>query len=168
MAATDPRGRRIIYMSVPASYNSAEPEQSFEVSPFTPLSVTIHSSFDHQELRIADYIKAYTTTGSPPAPSPPEPVDASTRISLELPLLFQPYTEVEKVPGTLLPSAGIPQNSETAPASVGIDEVFISITCADEFSGHSFEVSLCNLSNTKSQPHVRNYDTGHIHTTRHS
>ncbi|KAI0343588.1 hypothetical protein BDW22DRAFT_1356049 [Trametopsis cervina] len=52
------------------------------------------------ELRVADYIKAYTTTGRPPAPCPPLPLHPADRIQAGLPPLFQPYVEVDGKPFT--------------------------------------------------------------------
>jgi len=97
-----------------------------------------------QELRIADYIKAYMTTGRPPAPVPQEPVDPAARTGLGLPLLFQPHVDLEKTSGggasteqTAPPSHvnGVSQSQDSEAAG------FESITAEEPFRGYSFEVS---------------------------
>lgn len=45
-----------------------------------------------------DYLAAYTATGKPPLPCPPEPVDPKQRASLNLPPLFEPHVEYEHIP----------------------------------------------------------------------
>ncbi|KAF7965779.1 hypothetical protein HWV62_41810 [Athelia sp. TMB] len=46
-----------------------------------------------EEIRMEDYLKAYTTTGGPPLPVVQEPAGAQARAALGLPPLFEPYTE---------------------------------------------------------------------------
>ncbi|EGO00562.1 hypothetical protein SERLA73DRAFT_133491, partial [Serpula lacrymans var. lacrymans S7.3] len=65
------RGREF-FMSIVVAPGVPGPEQSFE------------------ELRVQDYLKAYTTTGRPPVPCPQEPTTESSRTALGLPRLFQP------------------------------------------------------------------------------
>ena len=47
-----------------------------------------------KELRVADYLKAYNTTGKPPLPCPTLPTDARERMKLGLPPLFKPHVEL--------------------------------------------------------------------------
>lgn len=97
-----------------------------------------------QELRIADYIKAYMATGQPPAPVPQEPADPTARASLELPLLFQPHADLEKTSGggaSTEPPATSPNVngvSQSQDSEVGGIE---AITAEEPFRGYSFEVS---------------------------
>jgi hypothetical protein len=46
-----------------------------------------------KEIRVEDYLKAYSTTNRPPVPIPQEPSGETERVALGLPLLFQPHTE---------------------------------------------------------------------------
>jgi hypothetical protein len=70
---TDPR-RRDVYMHI-----SALPQTQTQCP---------------EEIRVEDYLKAYSTTGRPPAPVPQEPAGESERVTLGLPPLFQPHVEV--------------------------------------------------------------------------
>ncbi|KAF7790938.1 hypothetical protein EIP86_001897 [Pleurotus ostreatoroseus] len=70
--------RREIFVNVPAE--RPQHEQSFE------------------ELRIADYIRAYSTTGHPPQPCPREPFDKAQRERLGLPPHMEPHVEVDSIP----------------------------------------------------------------------
>ncbi|KAJ3531356.1 hypothetical protein NMY22_g8188 [Coprinellus aureogranulatus] len=47
-----------------------------------------------EEVRIDDYLKAYTTTGKPPPPCPEQPTGDMERQALGLPPLFKPYPPV--------------------------------------------------------------------------
>ncbi|THH15610.1 hypothetical protein EUX98_g9437 [Antrodiella citrinella] len=47
----------------------------------------------YEEQRIQDYLKAFQTTGRPPLPVPETPTDATQRLALGLPPLFEPYVE---------------------------------------------------------------------------
>jgi len=87
----DPR-KREVYMGVPAV--RGEKEQSYE------------------ECRVADYSKAYQTTGRPPLPCPQQPTNPTERVALGLPPLFEPYVEQPGAPN-LTPVAS---TSSTAPA----------------------------------------------------
>ncbi|EMD32996.1 hypothetical protein CERSUDRAFT_87698 [Gelatoporia subvermispora B] len=44
-----------------------------------------------EEIRVQDYLQAYTTTGRPPAPCPQLPAGARERAALGLPPLFEPF-----------------------------------------------------------------------------
>ncbi|KZP14644.1 hypothetical protein FIBSPDRAFT_102939 [Athelia psychrophila] len=46
-----------------------------------------------EEIRVEDYLKAYTSTGRAPPPVPQEPTEARVRVTLGLPLLFEPFVE---------------------------------------------------------------------------
>ncbi|KZT01470.1 uncharacterized protein LAESUDRAFT_763726 [Laetiporus sulphureus 93-53] len=130
---------REIYMNIP---NMRGPkEESFE------------------ERRVADYIKAYTTTGKPPAPCPTVPTDPARRATMGLPPLFEPYSEVvsssdsgmtsgsaatsANVSISALPSSsGIPDVQVWHPVRISGDAlggVFQSIAAQPEFSSFSFE-----------------------------
>ncbi|KAI0683990.1 hypothetical protein BC835DRAFT_1294395 [Cytidiella melzeri] len=140
--------RREIFMNVPAG--RGQTEQSFE------------------ELRIADYIKAYTTTGKPPQPCPPLPLHPTDRLRAGLPPLFQPYVEVGGQPSTEDPTVlslhiiaststgpspqdlnALPDVQIFAPASDVSESgqtVYVqSIVAQHTFSGFSFEVTPHNL-----------------------
>jgi len=80
----DPR-RREIFMNIPAARGQAE--QCFE------------------ELRMSDYLKAYSATGRSPQPCPPLPLHPAERAQLGLPPHFQPYIEVGGLPSTEDPVA---------------------------------------------------------------
>ncbi|KAI0821327.1 hypothetical protein BC629DRAFT_1460027 [Irpex lacteus] len=69
---------REVFMNIPAVRGQLE--QSFE------------------ELRVHDYIKAYSATGRPPQPVPPLPLHPGDRARAGLPPLFVPYVEVNGVP----------------------------------------------------------------------
>ncbi|KAI0090792.1 hypothetical protein BDY19DRAFT_992203 [Irpex rosettiformis] len=89
----DPR-RREIFMNIPAV--RSQPEQSFE------------------ELRVNDYIKAYSSTGRLPQPCPPVPLHPADRARAGLPPIFQPYVEVGGVPSKEDPVAvGLQVNSSS-------------------------------------------------------
>lgn len=107
-----------------------EPEQSFE------------------ELRVKEYIKAYTTTGRPPAPIPDLPNTPNARHALGLPQLFAPI-QIESTPSMSptgipaekaiispndLPTIQVFQSTKTP-----IDGQFQSITAQTTFSLFSYE-----------------------------
>jgi len=77
-------GHQDIYMNISAV--RSENEESFE------------------ERRVVDYINAYRSTGKPPPPCPPEPVDSTQRSILGLPPLFEPYIESVPHPGGVPPT----------------------------------------------------------------
>ena len=98
-----------------------------------------------QEVRIADYIKAYMTAGRPPAPVPQEPVDPTARTSLGLPLLFQPHVDLEKTSGggALTEQTAPPSHVNGASQSQDSEAAgFEAIIAEEPFRGYSFEVSL--------------------------
>ncbi|KAF9645379.1 hypothetical protein BDM02DRAFT_580432 [Thelephora ganbajun] len=123
---SDPRGKRVLFMSISAV--PAHRDQSFE------------------ELRTTDYIKAYMTTGQPPAPVPQEPADPTARANLELPLLFQPHVDLEKTSG-----GGVLTEQTTASSHInGVTQSQDSeaarleaITAEEPFGGYSFEELRC-------------------------
>ncbi|KAF4620399.1 hypothetical protein D9613_001185 [Agrocybe pediades] len=99
-----------------------------------------------QEVRIDDYIKAYTTTGRPPPPVPLEPADSDQRKLLGLPPLFKPTPfKVNEVTGTveLLPQPctdpkDVPDAQEFSVRKVD-SERYHSISCMLEYANFSFE-----------------------------
>ena len=58
-----------------------------------------------------DYIKAFMITGRLPAPVPQVPVNPTARVTLDLPLLFQPRVDSEKTSG-----GGAPTEETVAPS----------------------------------------------------
>lgn len=104
----DPR-KREVYMGIPAV--RGEKEESYE------------------ERRVADYLKAFQTTGRPPVPCPQQPVNPTERTALGLPPLFEPYVEQPAGP-TLTPvastSTAVP--SVIAPASSSGSNITATIT----------------------------------------
>ena len=157
----------MLFMSISAV--PAHRDQSFEVSisffstPFTrtwksKTNILSRGLFPHhpripplphafrpvQELRIADYIKAYMTTGRPPAPVPQEPADPTARASLELPPLFQPHVDLEKTSGggALTERTATPSNVNGVSQSQDSEVAGLEAINAEEpFRGFSFEVS---------------------------
>lgn len=91
---SDPR-RREMFMNIAAS--PANSGLSPEVPPTRPLPTFalnwLYFTCVHQEIRIQDYLKAYTESGRPPVPVPQEPAGESERAALGLPPLFQPHVE---------------------------------------------------------------------------
>ncbi|KAF9465219.1 hypothetical protein BDZ94DRAFT_1254819 [Collybia nuda] len=69
-----------------------------------------------EEVRIEDYLKAYSTTGRPPLPCPQDPADANQRVLMSLPPLFKPYSERSLLGG---PSSQplLPSPIQTRPAN---------------------------------------------------
>ncbi|KAG6828302.1 hypothetical protein H0H92_008467 [Tricholoma furcatifolium] len=59
------------------------------------LYMSVLSNFE--ELRVQDYLHAYTTTGRPPQPCPPLPADPAARIAAGLPPIFVPLSESDFV-----------------------------------------------------------------------
>lgn len=60
---------------------------------------------------MADYLKAYQTTGRPPIPVPQTPTDPAQRSAQSLPPLFEPHVEIPGVGTTVTPVA----STSTAP-----------------------------------------------------
>jgi len=105
-----------------------------------------------QEVRIDDYIKAYTTTGRPPPPIPEEPADESQRKLLGLPPLFEPVPfklNDEGVPELLAQpftkSTEIPDAQEFTLRRIE-SEKYHAMSCMLEYSNFSHEVRLLYLS----------------------
>ncbi|TFK33526.1 hypothetical protein BDQ12DRAFT_690963 [Crucibulum laeve] len=103
------------------------------------------NSKSFEEVRIDDYIKAYTTTGQPPVPCPQLPEGDAERQALVLPPLFKPYT-VASVSGEA-PAAThhrIVDPSEIPPAqafhmTIADGESYQSISCMSGLTGFSHE-----------------------------
>lgn len=127
-----------------------EPEQSFEVCHHINYpSLRLIILHRHQEMRVKDYIKTYTTTGRPPAPVPDLPNTPNARHALGLPPLFSPIP-IESTPSVSsisiaaetaitnpsdLPTIQVFQATKTP-----IEGQFQSITAQPTFSLFSYEV----------------------------
>ncbi|KAF9016104.1 hypothetical protein BDZ89DRAFT_415563 [Hymenopellis radicata] len=83
-----------------------------------------------EELRVADYLKAYTATGRPPVPPPALPAKAAARAALNLPPLFEPTSRVKEDDDEDLQLYEPTRNGE---------EVFHSISANDKWKQWSFE-----------------------------
>ncbi|KAG1717331.1 uncharacterized protein EDB91DRAFT_1191766, partial [Suillus paluster] len=100
------------------------------------------------ELRVQDYLKAYTTTGRPPAPVPDQPPTTNARHALGLPPLFSPIP-IESTPS--MSTVGVTaEKAITSPSDLPtiqvfqttktpIDGQFQSITAQTTFSLFSYE-----------------------------
>ncbi|KAG2357173.1 hypothetical protein BDR07DRAFT_1421148 [Suillus spraguei] len=107
-----------------------EPEQSFE------------------ELRVKDYIKAYTATGRPPAPVPDLPNTPNARYALGLPPIFSPI-QIESTPSIsatgivakkpITNPSDLPTIQVFQPTKTPIEGHFQSITAQPTFSSFSYE-----------------------------
>lgn len=107
-----------------------EPEQSFE------------------ELRVQDYLKAYTATGRPPAPVPDQPLTTNARHALGLPPPFSPI-QIESTPSmstavvaaekAITTSSDLPTIQIFQATKIPIDGQFQSITVQTTFSHFSYE-----------------------------
>lgn len=84
-----------------------------------------------QEIRVADYLKAYTTTGQPPAPVPAIPTSAAARAALNLPPLFEP---------SRVSPEGDDDNIQLWEATANGDELYQALTAKPKWSSLSFEV----------------------------
>ncbi|KII95479.1 hypothetical protein PLICRDRAFT_693684 [Plicaturopsis crispa FD-325 SS-3] len=127
MATIDPRRHdTLMYMNIAAA--QVAPEKSAE------------------EFRIDDYIKAYSTTGRPPAPCPPLPSGERERIALGLPPLFRP-TPVKATDEDSNTAANGPADGSSLPAtqlyhtlaSNPGGDVWHTITVQSEYSNYSHE-----------------------------
>ncbi|KAF9476668.1 hypothetical protein BDN70DRAFT_923141 [Pholiota conissans] len=104
------------------------------------------ASKSFEEVRIEDYIKAYQTTGRPPAPVPQEPVDEMMRKTLNLPPLFKPYpvpwtgtsTALATTPQRITNPAELPPAQEYRMRSTDADK-FCNISCMHEYEFFSHE-----------------------------
>ncbi len=85
-----------------------------------------------KELRVADYLKAYTATGRPPVPPPVLPANAAARAALHLPPLFAPTSRLKENDDEDLQLYEPTRNGE---------EIFQSIVAHDKWKQWSFEVS---------------------------
>ncbi|KAL0579409.1 hypothetical protein V5O48_002580 [Marasmius crinis-equi] len=87
-----------------------------------------------EEVRIDDYLKAYSTTGRPPQPCPQEPKLPAERAALGLPPLFEP-TKISKTSNV----SDLPEwQTFSAPLSSAEGSIY-SITALNEYSAFSFE-----------------------------
>lgn len=100
-----------------------------------------------EEVRIDDYLKAYTTTGRPPPPVPQTPTGDNERIALGLPILFKPVpTSAEPVFASLVTP---PKAKIVNPADLPLgqefkelvaEERYQTISCMVEYMGFAPEV----------------------------
>ncbi|KAJ7597606.1 hypothetical protein C8J56DRAFT_818250 [Mycena floridula] len=88
-----------------------------------------------EEVRIDDYLQAFTSTGKPPAPYPLIPPTPQQQMMLKLPPPFEPHgipvtaiTEAAKLPAA---QAWIPTNNA--------GDIYHSITADIQYSKYSFE-----------------------------
>jgi hypothetical protein len=136
-----------------------ESEQSFEVRhhidhPSLWLNILHH----HQELRVKDYIKAYTATGRPPAPVPDLPNTPNARHALGLPPMFSPIS-IESTP-SISSTGTVAEKAITNPSDLPTIQVFQatkspiegqfqSITAQPTFSFFSYEVCSDNIAHLR-------------------
>ncbi|KAF8910789.1 hypothetical protein CPB85DRAFT_667640 [Mucidula mucida] len=83
-----------------------------------------------EELRVADYLKAYTATGRPPVPPPALPANAAARAALHLPPLFAPTSRLKENDDEDLQLYEPTRNGE---------EIFQSIVAHEKWKQWSFE-----------------------------
>ncbi|KDQ56322.1 hypothetical protein JAAARDRAFT_308885 [Jaapia argillacea MUCL 33604] len=119
----DPRLSSELFMSVPPVVDGKE--QSFE------------------ELRIEDYLKAYTATGKPPPPCPQTPTWDDARSKLGLPPLFKPhpiYTQAgpEERAGEVASTSTLPEIQLLRPLR-DAGQIYMNIVVQSEFSKFSPE-----------------------------
>lgn len=147
----------VLFMSIPAIQD--QPGKSFEVSyTLVSLYTRLHQYMPRQEVRIEDYLHAYSTAGRPPAPVPQEPTSEQKRTLLNLPPLFKPYSARDtalpsfsnpSVNGALTPPAppaitkqdDLPESQEFLTTS-SEGEVFQNISVMPMFRWFSLEVSV--------------------------
>ena len=115
-----------------------------------------------QEIRIQDYLKAYTETGLPPVPVPQEPAGETERAALGLPPLFQPHAEgggsdtfstgsVAEASSSLAPqprivdASKLPQILQFQPVIDNEEDTYYNLSAMPEYSFFSTEVSILNF-----------------------
>ncbi|KAG7443225.1 uncharacterized protein BT62DRAFT_336677 [Guyanagaster necrorhizus] len=89
-----------------------------------------------EEVRIDDYLKAYSTTGRPPAPCPQIPIASLERATLGLPPLFEPQ-RLPKQKSAASPDFQLWEQTRVA------EEYFQSIVAAPRYVGYSPEELRC-------------------------
>ncbi|KAK0477042.1 hypothetical protein IW261DRAFT_302843 [Armillaria novae-zelandiae] len=89
-----------------------------------------------EEVRVDDYLKAYSTTGKPPAPCPQIPTAPHERVTLGLPPLFEPQRLPKQKPAEL-PDFHVWEQTRVS------DENFQSIVAAPRYVGYSPEELRC-------------------------
>ncbi|KIJ92359.1 hypothetical protein K443DRAFT_685307 [Laccaria amethystina LaAM-08-1] len=99
-----------------------------------------------EEVRVDDYLKAYTTTGRPPAPVPETPTGDNERIALGLPILFKPVsTSSEPIFASLVtpPKARITNPVDLPPGQefkeLVAEERYQTLSCMPEYTGFALE-----------------------------
>ena len=100
-----------------------------------------------QEVRIDDYLKAYTTTGRPPPPVPETPTGDNERIALGLPVLFKPVSAssepifaslVTPPKSKIVNAVDLPLGQEFK--ELVAEERYQTISCMPEYMGFAPEV----------------------------
>ncbi|EIW80430.1 hypothetical protein CONPUDRAFT_137642 [Coniophora puteana RWD-64-598 SS2] len=109
-----------------APANTPAPSSTPAVPPGTELFMSVvaqagfvvnGTSASFEELRVADYLKAYGAIGRPPQPVPQEPAAATARSALGLPPLFTPVPVPLSASVTPSNSGGLGQAAPTSPSA---------------------------------------------------
>ncbi|KIY70144.1 hypothetical protein CYLTODRAFT_488297 [Cylindrobasidium torrendii FP15055 ss-10] len=98
-----------------------------------PQSAQLKDELSFEEVRVADYLKAYQTNGLPPPPCPEIPADPAERAALNLPPILIPF----KAPREPLPDLHWWEPTKND------GEYLQSIVAASKYSGHSPEEMRC-------------------------
>lgn len=87
-----------------------------------------------EEVRIDDYLKAYTATGKAPPPCPQHPISDAERASMNLPPLFQPYVPPPPAGASTSSTAPpiVPKPSVTNPAELPPGQNFVALKVENE------------------------------------
>lgn len=157
-----------LFMCIVAAHGP--PEKSFEVFDE---HIQYLNSADHnlsQEVRIDDYIKAYSMTGRPPPPCPQEPASELQRTQLSLPPLFKPYTEASlhggKKSDIAPPTYSRPPNPSELPDAQGFftstveGEIHQTISAMPRYNAFSHEVCSAPLTSFVSHARFPCYSSG--------
>ncbi|KAF9072575.1 hypothetical protein BDP27DRAFT_1417929 [Rhodocollybia butyracea] len=111
------------FMSIPAAVEAGPSQKSYE------------------EVRVEDYLLSYQSTGKPPLPCPPEPVNSQERMARGLPPLFQP-TLTPAVPPADEKDLPEWQQFTVTKVSTGVGATMDnlqSITASEPYASFSFE-----------------------------
>lgn len=98
-----------------------------------------------QERRIQDYLRAYRSTGKPPAPFPQQPTDRAQRAALGLPPSIEPYSEVVHI-NTDVPMDGpssAPVVNGAARGPIPDVHIFRPEPVSNEVRGAVFQCIVC-------------------------
>ncbi|KAL1700774.1 hypothetical protein EV121DRAFT_213500 [Schizophyllum commune] len=143
-------------MSFSGLFSSTRSTASSSRGKVTFMSINVvpgqpESSFE--ELRVQDYLKAYTTTGKPPPPVPEQPPDAPTRATLGLPPLFLGVLIDESTGAIEAPPA--PQEVYTDPAKLPPAQEFLVYEDTNERV--KYQSICCHPSYVKFSPEELRY-----------